>query len=209
MLDKTAPIITGVEDGKSYDISVVPQCQDSDIESVELLKDNQVVQYDFGQEIKESGKYILAVTDRVGNITTIKFEIQEKLIDSDYSYKLDGQYILGVEQNTTYSKFKTLLNGNVEYTVYRGEEILQDNQVITTGDRLVTIYNKTFNVVVNGDISKDGQVTIKDFMILRKQLLNLQEFDDLQEKAADVSDDKIITIKDLMKMQRIILKLDE
>ncbi len=81
-IDKDAPVITGVEEGEKYK-SVKPIITDiSEINAV-LTKDGVEKVYPInsqneGEEITESGNYILTVTDEMGNKTILHF-----IIDAD------------------------------------------------------------------------------------------------------------------------------
>lgn len=129
--------------------------------------------------------------------------MQEKV--STEEYKIDGQYIVGITDNTNLEVFKNKLNGNVDYNIYRNNNLIDTETILATGDELRTVRNKIFKIIINGDITKDGKTDIKDLVKLRKYLINAEQFDDLQEKAVDVSFDSQISIKDLVQMRKIII----
>ena len=129
--------------------------------------------------------------------------MQEKV--STEEYKIDGQYIIGITDNTNLEVFKNRLNGNVDYNIYRNNNLIDTESILATGDELRTVGNKIFKIIINGDITKDGKTDIKDLGKLRKYLINAEQFDDLQEKSADVSFDSQISIKDLVQMRKIII----
>ena len=201
--DTTAPKISGVAEGASYTEEITPLCDDDDIDEVILMKNNQEVTYTIGDVIKEAGNYILIVRDKAGNETKVRFEMQERV--STEEYKIDGQYIVGITDNTNLEVFKNKLNGNVDYNIYRNNNLIDTESILATGDELRTVGNKIFKIIINGDITKDGKTDIKDLVKLRKYLINAEQFDDLQEKAADVSFDSQISIKDLVQMRKIII----
>ena len=203
-VDNVPPSVFGVEENKIYFQSVTPTCQDDDIDEVILLKDNEQIEYQIGNQIKENGKYTLSVKDYMGNETIINFEIKSEIEDST-KYKIEGQYITNISHSTSLQAFKENLSGNVNYTIYRDDNILTDEQFVATGDKLVTQTGSTYYLVVRGDISKDGITNVKDLVIMRKYLLQIQEFDELEEKAADVSEDSKVTIKDLVQIRKIII----
>lgn len=221
IIDKTAPQIIDVQNGVCYNMLVVPKSQDSDINLVELYKNGEMIDYKLGNPIITEGLYTLVVKDKAQNETRIEFEIQyqsepeepdsdleEELKPEGEDYKLDGQYIIGVKQNTSLEIFKQELNGNVEYSVYRNENLLSNDEIVATGDRLVTEYGETFYIIVKGDITKDGITNIKDLVKIRRNILGLEEFDEFQKMAADTSVDGMINIKDLVIIRRIILGLE-
>lgn len=208
-VDKDAPQISGVENGKIYSESVLPDISDLHLKEVQLTLNGQLVEgYKPENEIKEEGKYELVAKDDAGNETKIAFEIKYKTeIESD-EYKIDGQYIIGVKQNTTVQKFIEILNSDTAYDVYRDKELLDNKEIIATGDRIETEYGETFYIIVKGDITKDGVTNIKDLVKIRRNILGLEDFDEFQEIAADLAEDDILNIKDLVLIRRIILGLE-
>lgn len=221
MIDKTAPQIIDVQNGVCYNMLVIPKSQDSDIDLVELYMNGEMIDYKLGNPIITEGLYTLIVKDKAQNETRIEFEIQyqsepeepdsdleEELKPEGEDYKLDGQYIIGVKQNTSLEIFKQKLNGNIEYDVYRDDELLENEEIVATGDRVLTEYGETFYIIVKGDITKDGITNIKDLVKIRRNILGLEEFDEFQEKSADPAADEVINIKDLVIIRRIILGLE-
>ena len=73
-IDKTAPKITGVEEGKKYQ-EATPIVQDDSEVTIKLIKDGQEIPYLPGQKIQDEGNYTITVTDEAGNETTINFII--------------------------------------------------------------------------------------------------------------------------------------
>ena len=204
-LDKVAPEVTGVENGKVYEAAVTPDSQDDDIDSVELLKNGKSITYQLGNEIKDEGKYTLIIKDAADNETRIEFEIRYELEPESEEYKLDGNYILGVKANTKLENFRKILNGNIDYNVYRENKLLEDGEIVATGDKLITENEDTFYIIVEGDITKDGITNIKDLVKIRRNILKIEQFDEYQTMASDLAEDKEITVKDLVRIRKIIL----
>jgi len=73
-IDKTAPAVTGVANGKTYKTGKTIKFSDkqSGIKSAKL--NNKVIKN--GAKISVKGSYTLVVTDKVGNTKTIKFKIK-------------------------------------------------------------------------------------------------------------------------------------
>lgn len=204
-VDRTAPKIEGITNNQNYFAAITPICQDDDISEVILTKDGQIVEYELGIEIIEKGKYTLTIEDRAGNETSINFEIKNE-IDEGEEYKIEEQYITNISNNTTLDNFIENLNGNVSYKVYREEQLVEANQIVATGDKLVTEYGKIFYLIVTGDITKDGNTNIKDLVKMRRNLLKIENFDKFQIKAADVANDNTINIKDLVQIRKMLLR---
>lgn len=75
-IDKTAPIILGIEEGMIYYESVAPIIIEKNIDLIELKKDeNKIVEYKNGNRINENGKYTLKVKDKANNTIVINFTI--------------------------------------------------------------------------------------------------------------------------------------
>lgn len=211
-IDKTAPVISGVENGTTYSDSVTPQISDENLAEVQLTLNGEIVEgYKAGDEITEEGEYTLVAKDGAGNETTITFTIEyedvELEIDSK-TYQIDGQYIIQVNQNTTLTEFTEILNANVEYNVYRDEETLENEKIVATGDKLETEYGEIYYIIVRGDINKDGITNIIDLIKMRRNILGLEEFDEFQKIAGDLAEDDIINIKDLVIIRRILLGIE-
>lgn len=121
VVDKTAPVVTGVKDGVEYQLTdeltkVTPVSADKDIKTVTLTKDgNLVASYTKLGDITETGKYVLTVADEAGNKTVIKFEIKAKaVVDTTgliTSFEINGEkvtpvYVEGNKYTLDLSAFK-------------------------------------------------------------------------------------------------------
>ena len=70
-IDKTLPVIEGVEDGNRYTDSVTPIITDTNLASVTLNGEP----FTSGATISEKGEHTLVVTDKAGNDVTVKFTV--------------------------------------------------------------------------------------------------------------------------------------
>lgn len=96
-IDKTAPKVTGVEEGEKYQ-KATPVIEDSTEVEIELRKDGEVVPYKEGDEITEDGEYTIKVTDEFDNSTIINF-----IIDSTpptVTFEPNGNNTWAKEQST-------------------------------------------------------------------------------------------------------------
>ncbi|GIP51582.1 hypothetical protein J42TS3_06170 [Paenibacillus vini] len=91
-VNNPAPVVTGVENGKTYNGSVTPASADADIKTVVLTKDGVVVPYTLGNTIAGNGAYVLTVTDNAGNQTVVSFTIAVVATDAitNAAAKFDG-----------------------------------------------------------------------------------------------------------------------
>lgn len=203
-IDKIAPSISGVQKAKLYTKPVTPKIADENLQEIKLILNSQVVSnYKNGDTLEEEGFYELTAIDKAGNKTSTYFQI---FINKDTDYKIEDNYIKNVTNNTKKSDFDKKLNLAVNYKITRnGKEISQDD-IIATGDILSTEAGDNYTIIVPGDINKDGQVNLKDFIKMRIYLLLENNLDDIEKLAADCNNDnQPIGVKDYIRMRLIIL----
>ena len=205
-LDKQAPVIQGVENGTIYTNPVIITSDDTDIETVKLVKDDIQINYSLGNELSEEGEYLLEVSDHVGNKTTIEFEIRDKFNDQTANYEIEGEYIVGIIGNTTLEQFRINLNGNTDYEIYRNEIKLENEQIVATGDVLTTNLGNSYYIIVQGDCNKDGVKDITDLLILKRYMLNMLTLDEYCMRATDLNEDNIVDVTDLLILKRMLVK---
>lgn len=205
-IDKTLPVITGIEEGRTYltTSKVKPQITDENLKEVKLLLNGQIVNnYVSNSAIQEEGIYQLIAIDKAGNETCVRFQIRES---KDEDYKIEDKQIKNIDGSTKKIDFKTKLKLNEEYSILRNNKEISDNDKIFTGDILKTKSGKEYTLIVTGDINKDGVVNIKDIIDLRKYILLGNNLDDIELMAADTNlDGKEINIKDLVRMRMLVL----
>lgn len=133
-----------------------------------------------------------SITANVGNIVE--------------DYIIDSNNILQINKNTTINSFITSL-GILDYKITRSSKELSSSSKIQTGD--VLNYNGgQYNLIVNGDIDSDGDVTIHDLIKMRKFLVESKDvvLNEQEKLAADTDQSKIVNIKDLINIRKIIVK---
>ena len=64
---------------------------------------------------------------------------------------------------------------------------------------------KSFTMIVNGDLSGDGAITILDLLQIQKYLLGDKKLTKEASLAADTSGDGKVTILDLLQVQKYLL----
>lgn len=202
-IDKEAPIISGIVNGKIYTNSVKPVITDKNLAKVEVLFNGISIQFNSGNTLKEEGIYNITATDKAGNSTSIEMYIVEKGKDG---YVVDGEHILNVRQETKVEQFVKKFNLSTEYTIKRNNNNLLKTDIIATGDILQLKNGSEYTIIVAGDINRDGKVTTYDLSTFRRYILNLREFDKLEEMAADINVDKQeLGVKDYTRMRIEIL----
>lgn len=206
-IDKTPPTITDVEDKKQYIDKVTPKISDDNLNEVKLYFDSEEVQgYTPNSEITGEGFYKLVAKDLAGNETSVEFTIIE---NPDEKYQIKDGNILNIKNNTNQDAFRKKLKMSGEYSIYRNDTLISDNDKIATGDKLRKSTGEEYTLIVSGDINNDGDVNIKDIVMLRKYLLERNNLNENSLLAADCNlDGKDISIKDLIRMRLIALERD-
>ncbi|MDC7769165.1 immunoglobulin-like domain-containing protein [Priestia megaterium] len=145
-IDKTAPAISGVEDGGIYSQRVLPQVTDVQSSIQELTLNGQY--YSGKAYIQTEGSYTLKATDRAGNTKTVSFVIDTTLPE-----------VKGLEYGKTYTK-------PVAPTFSEGTATL-DGKPFTSGTSISTHGNHTLLVT-----DKAGNVTRVNFTLNMKPILS-------------------------------------
>ena len=205
-IDKSPPQISGVENEKIYAKSIIPNVSDKQLETVQLTLDGQVVKgYSLGSELTDEGQYELTATDKAGNVSKVKFYI---MYNKD-GYQIKDNNIMNIDSETTMKEFKetfTLLQD--DYTIKHEDKELTEEDIISTGDILEDSNGKEFTLIVLGDISGDGKLTLTDVSIARKYLTEIEELNDIQKLAADANLNEEVSISDVSIMRKIILGIE-
>ena len=153
-------------------------------------------------------------TDKLGNTSEseeTKAEMAEIVFASEiYDINNDTMQIINIAPDTSLKSFKNNIIANVEYDVINKEgKKLTETDLVGTGMKVVipALNNKTYVNIVRGDLNGDGQVTIGDLARIKKNIIGLNELDELQTKAADLNGDGQVAISDLSKVVKAIIGL--
>ena len=202
-IDKDVPIISGVVNGKIYTTSATPIIKDDNLEKIEVLFNGTNIQFDNGNTLSEEGIYNITATDKAGNVTSIEIYIIEKGTDG---YIVDNKYILNVQPKTKVEDFSNKFNLATEYSIKKGDSVLANSDIISTGDIVQLKNGAEYTIIVVGDINKDGKVTTYDLSTFRRYILNLRKFDEIESLAADINIDKQeLGVKDYTRIRIEIL----
>lgn len=202
-IDREAPSISGVVNGKIYTDSAIPVISDDNLADIEVLLNGNKISFKNGTKLTEEGIYNITAKDKAGNSTSIEMYIVEKGTDG---YIVDNSYILNVRQKTSVDQFAKKFNLSTEYNIKRNGNKLSNNDLIATGDILQLKNGSEYTIVVAGDINKDGRVTIYDLSTFRRYILNLRKFNEIESLAADINVDRQeLGVKDYTRMRIEIL----
>lgn len=123
-------------------------------------------------------------------------------------YSIDT-YITGVAPETKTSDFLAGFQcegGTIKVLTSSGAE---NTGVVGTGNKLALYVNggllATKEIVVRGDISGDGKITIADLVHVNRHTLNVSRLSGIHMSAADVNNNDSVNIQDLVLINRHIL----
>ena len=163
----------------------------------------------------------IVVTALNGNTKTYKIivtksgevnaNIDEIMINSGVKY--NSSHIwgleLGMSSNALIDKIKNV-NSNATISIVNKTGAPKGGNHLSTGDKMLITLNdetKSYEVIIYGDVSGDGEITVLDLLRVQKHILGSAVLDkgDTYYKAADVSGDGEITVLDLLRVQKHIL----
>ena len=107
-----------------------------------------------------------------------------------------GNYLTGVSPNTSVSSLSS-----AGYTVYNGSSKVTSG-VVGTGMTAVSS-STTVTIVVTGDVSGDGKVTITDVVKLQRSVVGSVSLNGAYAKAADINGDGKVTITDVVQAAQV------
>ena len=184
----------------------------------EIAYPNKILE--FSKDLNEKSKYINSLKDendiKTGLIVSNSLHAYylanwanefAQAINAD-GYIVKDNYILDVKQNTNQEKFAQKFDEE-EYTIYRNNNQIAEEDILATGDIVQLKNGKEYTIVVSGDINGDGKITNYDLSALKRYILKVREFNELEKLAADANTDgQALGVKDYSKMKRIILGVD-
>ena len=128
-------------------------------------------------------------------------------------YKISGEYLTGIEANTTASSVKENIESiggseSVIITTADDKTISNNETLIGTGYKIKVTNqegSKTYIVLIKGDASGDGKINAQDLIYIQRNILGTYTLKDVYLKAGDPSEDNKINAQDLIYVQRNIL----
>ena len=159
-IDKTIPKLNIENNGTSIKTTVI----DDDLKEIKIEKDGKKVVYNQGEEITKPGIYEIVAIDKAGNQVSSK-----EIVYGTYKNS-DSQEIKYVPIDKTETKAKDLVNASdfiikseKNGTIYSNNKYKANNVNVATGDKIVKD-GQEYLLVVMGDITKDGQAGVFDYL---------------------------------------------
>lgn len=110
--------------------------------------------------------------------------------------KPSGNYLTGVSPSTSVSAMNS-----AGYTIYSGSAKVTSG-LVGTGMTAVSS-SATVTIVVTGDVSGDGKITITDVVKLQKSVVGSGSLSGAYAKAADINGDGKVTITDVVQAAQV------
>ena len=146
-----------------------------------------------------------------------------RFVDSKDFFKTVTKYVVdnaldliknirkGTDVNTFINNIDIIDNGSIK--VYNHDGKIEED-LIGTGmiARVVDQYDRSLldmDVVVKGDTTGDGNISITDLIKVRQHLANINKLDGVYEMAGDTTDKGNISITDLIKIRQDLAKIQE
>lgn len=89
-------------------------------------------------------------------------------------------------------------------TLDKIEGAILEGDVLGTGAK-ITVNGTTYTLIVLGDVSGDGEIKAKDYMMIKNYIMGTLNLNEAEKKAADVSKDNEIKAKDYMMIKNHIM----
>lgn len=156
---------------------------------------------------------ITASTNDGGYTAACTVSAEKVRIESSvYAINRDTQIITGIAENTSVSQMKSNLTGEPSYIqVYSQDGTEYTGDTVATGMNVKLIRNGIINdmltIVVGGDVSGDGVISIADYTLVRLNILELKALGEPYILPADVNGDGSISIADYTLIRLHILQL--
>ena len=167
----------------------------------------------------DNKKISIVVTAQNGNKKTYNLTIKRSstgslsvgAIINKASIKSDGTYLSGIALNTTANTIKSKLqsaDSTATISITNGNGNIKTTEKLVTGDK-VTIKsgneNKTFSIVIYGDVSGDGQIKASDYVLIKNSIMGTKNLSGAYAKAADVNRDGKVKASDYVLIKNSIM----
>ena len=199
----TAPVISNITEGATYDVSEQDLIPDWDVGAAIL--DGQFLIY--GDPVVKNGEHTLVVTNG-DKSTTVNFTTTGA-VELTANVEENGEYNLGYELTWEPADADAYLNDDPIEQGYKINEPGEYSLIITKGEKELVI---NFTILDKpaykmGDMDKDGEITVGDALMTLRIAAKLVVATDEQRIIGDVDKDGEITVGDALKILRVAAKL--
>lgn len=194
-IDKSYPTLNVQKEGTS----ITPNATDNNLDKITIMKDGKEIKYNIGSQITEPGIYEIIATDKAGNKVNTKSIVygtftNEQNVKEKYVPVFPGQKTQSIIENS-------------EYSIANDKQQKLGDDFVATGDKLKS-QNDTYIVIVKGDITGAGKADIMSLIQLRKNIVGLKDFTNIQQLASDINSDGRINSIDLLSERKLIVGVE-
>lgn len=159
-IDKTSPVFSQVEEGKIYNKSIVPIVEDENLDTVTLTKDGgKINNYKNKSMISDDGKYTLVAKDKLGNTSTINFEIDKTIPE-----------ITGVEEGMKYTSAVTPIISDKNL---KEVSLLKDGQKVDWFSSGVEVRGVgVYDIIAKDNADNTKQITFEIIEVIQSNEIN-------------------------------------
>lgn len=207
-IDKEVPTATVEYDiTEKTEFAVKATLKDFSKENVKVLNGDENGSHTF----TKNGEFTFMIQDEAGNIgyvtakvtwiTAKDTEVDDDLYVKSDDYVVKDDVIKNIDANTSLEELKSKLNTNAKQfkLIKNGHEV----DIISTGTILVLDNDRSYTLVVTGDINGDSFHNQLDLTLLINHLLDRTLIqNEIESMASDMNDDGEIDIVDLSIMNK-------
>jgi len=155
------------------------------------------------------GGYTVSITVSVAGQSSLTSE-KYNIVKKENSLNEEVRYINKIDKRTSVSTFKSNVTTYATMNFYSlSNQQLGDLDYICSGTKLKLSDNSEYTLIVSGDISADGNISVLDISRLKIKLVGLSTLDDFQMEAADVNFDGKVSLTDLSNLKMYLVGLKE
>ena len=207
-IDKEVPTATVEYDiTEKTEFAVKATLKDFSKENVKVLNGDENGSHTF----TKNGEFTFMIQDEAGNIgyvtakvtwiTAKDTEVDDDLYVKSDDYVVKDDVIKNIDANTSLEELKSKLNTNAKQfkLIKNGQEV----DIISTGTILVLDNDRSYTLVVTGDINGDSYHNELDLTLLINHLLDRTLIqNEIESMASNMNDDGEIDIVDLSIMNK-------
>ena len=125
--------------------------------------------------------------------------------------KNNETYLSGIEIGTDAATIRQKIvnvKSDAVVTIYNAKGEVKSSGKIATGDKVNIIIgteNKTFDVVIFGDVNGDGEIFASDYVKIKNHIMEVKKLEGIYAIAADVNHDNNIYASDYVKIKNYIM----
>ena len=127
----------------------------------------------------------------------------------------ENGFLKGFELNQTYQNLKEkieLMGPNVKIKIENSDGEIADQDLLKTGMKITITDTKGdsfYTIIIKGDINGDGKIDTTDYLLYRKYLLELYDFDEIKYEAAKINGIEEVNTTGYLYMRKYLLEIGD